>query len=154
MSIAYFDTSALVKHYIDEPGSIWVNSYLSGSPSPLILSSVLTSVESSCAFARRLREGNLSVEMHARLLSAFDYDITHKYQLLDVISTTVEAARELAYRHPLRAYDALQLATALLVNNEIVREDLPPLLFVTADDRLLRIAQIENLPTENPNQYS
>jgi predicted nucleic acid-binding protein len=34
----------------------------------------------------------------------------------------VEIARQLANRHPLRAYDAVQLATAWLANRELIRQ--------------------------------
>lgn len=60
MSVAYFDTSALLKQYVVETGSQWVNNFLSSSSTPVVFTSVMTSVEATCAFARRLREGVLS----------------------------------------------------------------------------------------------
>lgn len=57
-------------------------------------------------------------------------------------------AMDLLLTHPLRAYDAVQLASAL---------SLPPLprgialAFVAADERLLAVAKKLGLPIENPN---
>ena len=61
-------------------------------------------------------------------------------------------ARRLATQHPLRAYDAVQLATAWLLNRDLLDDSQAPLTFVCADDRLVAIAQAEGLLTETPNQ--
>ena len=58
-----------------------------------------------------------------------------------------------ANRQPLRAYDAVHLATAWLLNEELLRAGQPPLTFVCADDRLMTIAQAEGLLTDNPNHH-
>lgn len=60
VKVAYFDTNALLKKYVIETGSRWVQSYITSRPTPQILTSPLTLVEASCAFARRLREGILT----------------------------------------------------------------------------------------------
>jgi len=56
-------------------------------------------------------------------------------------------------RHPLRAYDAMHLASALLTQTELEANRLPPLIFLTADDRLLDVAQAEGMKTDNPNRH-
>jgi len=45
------------------------------------------------------------------------------------------------------------LATALAVNAELIRKQLPPLTFVFADEDLLEAARAEGLPAENPNLH-
>ena len=61
------------------------------------------------------------------------------------IAVMEEAAR-LIDRHPLRAYDALQLAGCL-----VVRQGMPgPVTFVCADGRLCEAAANEGLTTLNP----
>jgi predicted nucleic acid-binding protein len=61
--------------------------------------------------------------------------------------------KALVTRHPLRAYDAVQLASALRVQSELVRTRAPALTFLSADDRLVAIAQAEGLLTDNPNRH-
>ena len=150
VSIVYFDTSALLKQYVTEIGSGWVRALLSSADPPIIFTSRLTIVEAASAFARRLREGRLSSTDHTSLLSVFDYDMNNKYYLLEVTHLTVDTARGFTNRHPLRAYDAMQLATAWLLNRELLLAGKSPLTFICADRRLITIAQAVGLLTENP----
>jgi hypothetical protein len=63
-----------------------------------------------------------------------------------------QMAATLVGRHPLRAYDAIQLATAL----DYLKTRAPDrarFRFLTADDQLERAAQAEGLKTDNPNRH-
>ena len=153
MSIVYLDASALVKQYIAESGSAWVRSLLIFTWSPTVFISCLTVVEAACAFARRQREGTLLSESYAHVLTAFDYDITYRYNVLDVTPAVIDTARRLAERHSLRAYDAVQLATALLADRRLVETRQSPLTFICADEHLTTVAQSEGLLTDNPNHH-
>jgi len=153
VSVAYLDTSALLKRYVTETGSDWVRAYLTSTTAPAVFMSYLTVVEATCAFARRLRDGTLLPADHATAVQAFDYDITYRYNLVDITPVTIDAARRLANQHPLRAYDAVQLATAWLSNQELLSAGEQPLTFVCADDRLIAVAQTEGLLTDNPSHH-
>ncbi len=146
----YFDTSALVKNYITETGSHWVQSALR-SDQTVVLTSSLTSIEGVCAFARRLREKLLSEDDLTQLCALFRYDFLHRYSVLVVDHLVLNKAQQLALLHPLRAYDAVHLATASLVQQRLTRAGEPPLVFVCADERLLAFAQAEGMLFENPN---
>ena len=154
MNVAYFDTSALLKRYVAEIGSNWVNAFLSSPDAPVVFTSHLAVVEATCAFARKLREGAISASVHRKVLSAFNYDVTYRYNIVDVMAVTIDTACQLANKHPLRAYDAVHLATAWLLNRELLRTHRSPLTFVCADDRLITIARAEGLVTDNPNHHS
>jgi predicted nucleic acid-binding protein len=153
VSIVYLDTSALVKQYMIEPGSDWVKALLVPDRTPTVFTSHLTVVEATCAFARRRREGALSIERHTRVLTALEYDVKNRYNILAVEPVVIDTARRLANHHPLRAYDAVQLATAWLANRRLVQAGQQPLTFVCADDRLIDCARAEGLLTENPNHH-
>ena len=152
MSVAYFDTSALVKRYIAEPGSDWIRTVLDDQ-APNVFTSLITSVEAACTFARREREGLLSSDDHHQLLSIFDYDFAYRYSVLGVEPVVIDTARQMAIRQPLRAYDAVHLATAWLLNQELLGAAKAPLTFVCADERLITIAQAEGLLSDNPNHH-
>lgn len=92
VSVVYLDTSALVKRYVAEPGSEWVQELLDYSETPSAFTSHLTVVEATCAFARRRREQFLSSEEHARVLVAFDHDVVYRYNILDVTPGVIDAA--------------------------------------------------------------
>jgi hypothetical protein len=95
----------------------------------------------------------LSSQQHAQILRAFEYDIQNKLNILDVGPAIIRTAQQLANQHPLRAYDAVQLATAWLANENLVHSEQQPLIFVCADNHLVAVAQAEGLLTENPSQY-
>lgn len=153
MSLVYLDTSALVKRYVAETGSEWVREMLAYSATPTAFTSHLSVVEAACAFARQRREGLLSPEDHAEVLMALDHDVAYSYNILDVTSEVIDTARTLADEHPLRAYDAVHLATGWLTNRELVQAAQPPLTFICADDRLLDVAVAVGLLTDNPNRH-
>jgi predicted nucleic acid-binding protein len=61
------------------------------------------------------------------------------------------AAADLTQRHPLKAYDALQLAVALHYGQILSGH---PFTFVSGDSTLLAAAQAEGLVTENPFDHA
>jgi predicted nucleic acid-binding protein len=83
----------------------------------------------------------------------FDAICATEYQLVELTSSVVEQARLLLEHHPLRAYDAVQLASALVAQHALQSVNLLPLTFLSADDRLLVVAQAEGLVTDNPNTH-
>ena len=153
MSITYLDTSALLKRYVAETGSEWVRGLLAFSGTSTAFTSHLTVVEATCPFARRRREGFMSAEDHAQILLALDYDVAHWYNVLEVTRNVVDTARTFANEHPLRAYDAVHLATAWLANKQLVQGSQSPLTFICADNRLLTMAEAVGLLADNPNRH-
>lgn len=150
--IAYLDTSALVKRYITESGSRWMRTFLDERANGAFTSR-LTVVEGACTFARRRREGFFSDIEHRLVSEMFLYEFEHRYSVLEIDPQVSETACQLAHRNPLRAYDALHLATAWLFNQGLLDQGHEPLAFVCADARLLEIARAEGLRVENPNDH-
>ncbi len=148
MVVYFFDSSALVKQYVDEPGSQWVRRVLSQFPPTAIAE--ITIVEVVAALARRWRMGEITAEEYRFAKSVFLEDIRWT-RVVSARRSTVEWATDLIDRHPLRAYDALQLATALELSRALEAEGFS-LTFVSADDRLCAAAEHEGLTTVNPNR--
>ena len=157
MASFYFDSSALVKYYIIESGTEWVQSLidsrLDDEWANTISTSALTWAEVISAFAKRHRMGDVSTHLYKALTARFLQEAGLRYGRLRVNDAVIEAAVELIQCHPLRAYDAVQVATALLLNRRLLADKLPPLIFVSADDLLCETARAERLPAENPNEY-
>lgn len=153
----YFDSSALVKLYIFERGSHWVRRLVESpqGPPPSVISSKLSIVETTGAFFKRRRQGLISESLKERLVSRFLYDTRHRYILTVPTDDVLTLAIDLLQRHPLRAYDAMQLATALIVNSQIqpTQERDTALIFVSADNVLCRAAQMEGVIAEDPNAH-
>jgi uncharacterized protein len=133
----YFDASALVKRYVRETGSNTVRRLLA---SGVAASSRLSEVEISSGIARRTREGTLTVRQRDRMLSALLRDIP-ALAVVELVPEVTAEARALLRRHPLRAGDAIQLASCLYLQRQLA-ESVP---FVAFDGRLLDAARAENL---------
>jgi predicted nucleic acid-binding protein len=144
----YFDTSALLKLYIEERGTDQVisiaESLVAGNTDNIVILDV-TLVESRSAVRRREREGDIPTREANQVIERIGEDRSSLYLVEPASSVTEEAAR-LIDSHPLRALDALQLAGCLTIR----RNTPPPLTFVCADERLCHAANIEGLATINP----
>jgi uncharacterized protein len=91
-------------------------------------------------------------DVHAnQILMAFRTHWDAQYFKAAIDETIIELAGQLAKKHPPRAYDAVQLAVDLSIQDEIKLPSSATFHFLTADDRLLAIAQAENLLVDNPN---
>lgn len=73
---------------------------------------------------------------------------------VEIAPTLIEMAGYLTVDHPLRAYDAVQLAAALQLQSGFREGENLPFIFLSADERLLSVAQTMGLAIDNPNQYS
>ncbi len=106
----YLDTSALVKLLVAEDGSDAVRA--AAERAPALATSHLTWVEIHSALARMLAGGRLTRRVHARQLEAFGA-LWEDLVVVPADQPLVEHAAQLAQRHALRGFDALQLAAAL-----------------------------------------
>lgn len=133
----YFDASALVKRYVRERGSTTVRRLLTSGTAA---SSRLSDVEVSSGIIRRAREGAFTLQQRDRMLAALLRDV----KALAVVEMTPEIvadARAVLLRHPLRAGDAVQLASCLHLQRHLGH----PIPFVAFDGRLVEAARAEGL---------
>lgn len=150
MPAYYLDSSALVKRYVTETGSAWVHALCADAANALFISE-LALMEVGSAYARRCHRGEITDEQRRNYLDVFIYDCTETYHLIAAGRSLIERGLDLTQRRYLRAYDAMQLASALAANAALTLAGLPALIFVSADDGLLHAANAEGLQTENPN---
>jgi len=153
VDIYYTDTSALLRRYVQEVGSGWLIALIAPERYSMVITSKLTLAEMASAFARRRREGTVTDEVYREATQAFLDDCRTQYQLGDVDDPIIALARELLDRRPLRAYDAMHLATALIVNQFCVDTYQHSLTFLSADDNLNAAASAEGLAVDNPNNH-
>jgi len=149
--VYYLDTSALIKRYVAEIGSDWIRSLVDPVTGNLLLTSRLTVVEARSALARRRREASIDADDHEFIIGALADHALAQYHFVELEEAVVRLAGDLLDRHPLRAYDAVQLASALEMNSALVMSGLSGLVFLSADDRLLVAAQREGLKAVNPH---
>lgn len=143
---AYLDTSALLKLYIEEDGTDRVTHVVEDAEDGQVVILDLAPVEARSAIRRRQREGDIDGADADRVLRRIEDDASSLFLVQPSTSAVMEEAARLIERHPLRAYDALQLAGCL-----VVRQGMPgPVTFVCADGRLCEAAANEGLTTLNP----
>jgi predicted nucleic acid-binding protein len=133
----YFDSSALAKRYMREKGSVKVQRLLASGVSA---TSRLSAVEIVSALMRRSREGAISKAECDRALAGLEADMTAML-VVEFTPEIVTRAQLLLQRHPLRAGDAIQLASCLHLQEALEAE----LRFVAFDDRLTGAASVEGL---------
>jgi len=111
-------------------------------------------VEIYSALARRRREGSVPAADCIIAAQAFTAHSATEYEFIELDLGVVTQARDLLERHPLRAYDAAQLASALVANQALDTAHLAALVFISADDRLNATAVAEGLIVDNPSLHS
>lgn len=153
VNIYFLDSSALIKRYVVEIGSPWIKTLTDSQTGNSLLLVRITWVEVLSAFARRQREGGINAAEVAALIQNFRSEFNSRYRVIEVDEALVERAGELIVQYPLRAYDAVQLASALRVQSVLRSIPETQLIFVSADNRLLDIAQSAGLAIDNPNNY-
>ena len=150
MAVFYADSSVLVKRHVNEIGSGWVQQLCDPVQQHTIITVRLSTVEVISALNRRVRESTLSQPLYRAIHDDFLALCRTQYRIVVLGSALFTRARSLLERHPLRTYDALHLAAALLADRRVVASGIAPLTFLAADQRLLTAAAAEGLVTDNP----
>jgi predicted nucleic acid-binding protein len=128
-----------VKRYVEEAGSEPVQALLAEATAA---SARFSEVEIASALARRCREGAFPPDERDRALTQVREDF-RGVTLVETTPAVVARAVALLVRHPLRAADALQLASCLELQEQLGL----PVRFVAFDDRLSPAARSERLST-------
>ena len=140
MDYAYFDTSALIKRYVDEPGRREVLGLL--RKNRCVVSAVLP-VEVRSAFRRRVAEKTLDAKQVPSIVRRLAADRAY-WTVVEMSAEVLAAAESLSGEHPLRALDAIHVASARLFGG---RAAVPTFTFVSADAQQTKVAETLGLKT-------
>jgi hypothetical protein len=153
VTVYYADSSALVKRYVNEIGSAWVQAICEPAANHIIALAHIGLAEIAAALGVKYRQNVLTTDVRDGLLRDLQRDGRDQYWLVDVDQNMVTDAIGLTRRQKLRGYDAVHLACALFLEHTLLRQGLPGLTLVSADQDLLTAAQAEGLLTDNPNLH-
>lgn len=148
MAVYFLDTSAVVKRYVQKTGTAWLRYLVDPASGNVVFIVRLTEVELTAALARRRKGQTLSAAQAQTALHQFRLEMLHEYRIVDITVPLVAKATQLADFHALRAYDAVQLATALEIHALA-----PTLTLISADGELNTAATAEGLAIDNPNAH-
>lgn len=140
--ILFFDTSALIKRYLNEVGTEKVESLFESAT--LIIVSSTAQLECASAFQRLLKTKFIDLVKYNRLKAdiAIDFPFFH---IVEYDSTVREECLKVIDKYPLRALDTIQLASALQVLKEIDY-------LVVSDKQLINYATKEGFTIIDPIQ--
>jgi predicted nucleic acid-binding protein len=141
----YFDTSALVKLYIEEVGSPLVLALTRKMWSDKLAVLDLARLEARAAIRKRERMGDVSAEASSELLASLDEDLSEVFLIQAISPDVVGEAIRLLDLYPLKAYDALQLAGCVVLATTVASPTL-----VTADRQMLAAATGESIAVIDP----
>jgi predicted nucleic acid-binding protein len=142
--VNYFDTSALVRQFVDEPGPPAVDGLIEEGPTATA-AVAFTEVYAGLARKRRARELTETAFKSACRQFEAEWPAYVRVALRDDV---LLLARDLIQRHPLRGFDAIHLASALILQAALAED----MTFVASDDRLLMAARAERLRATNPEE--
>lgn len=128
---SFFDTSSLVKKYIDESGSDTVTELFNNSDEVVL--APITRIEFQSALQRLVNSNILNHESYEIALAEFTQD-SIDYEFLKFDSTLEELVIEVIRKYGLRSLDGIQLASAKISNADQ---------FVTSDTKLFEAAEKE-----------
>lgn len=134
MPVLYLDTSALLKRYVLEAGSqelqfVWNTFDFTGVVR-------IVQAEMAAALAKGMRMGWLAAADAQKAWSEFLED-WRRLTLLEANAQVVHYASELAWQYPLRGYDSVHLAAALVWQDGIGE----PVILATFDRVLWQVAK-------------
>jgi predicted nucleic acid-binding protein len=155
VEIAFLDSSAVAKLFLPEIGSQWLRRFVRDKQ---IAISELVLYEVTVAMRRRYINAEIT---SIRANGVIDQVITASttYTVYPLGGTTEQSEiRNLVFSLPdtafVRTLDAIHLNAALKAS-EAAKSATPPaaFVFISADKQLIRTAQGEGLPTENPEDH-
>ncbi|MCC6297867.1 MAG: type II toxin-antitoxin system VapC family toxin [Anaerolineales bacterium] len=130
----YFDTSALIKHYVEEDDSNYINELIAGGS--VVATGLTTRAEMASGINRLLRMNSITQEHYSIALRDFRSD-WHHYERIAISEEIVARADSLTGEYSLRGYDAIHLACGLTWQDALEL----PVTIVTYDIQLKEAAQ-------------
>lgn len=149
----YADSSSLVKRHVAEAGSAFVKNEFEPASGNIVITAKISIVEVLSAFNRRVREAALTSIDYQDITTEFLKAVEIEYQVIDLTDAVLLESKKLLESYPLRAGDAVQLASAISAQNLLSDNSLPPLTFLASDIRLLNAAQHEGITTDDLQNY-
>lgn len=137
--IAYFDSSSIVKWFFDEPYMDLARTIRHDTK--IAFTSLLSFPEVMSAVCRAWREGRCS-KSDMELVRGEFLRIWPDFQWIKVSERLMRQAGDLIFKHSLRGYDGVHLASALLLKED---GDSIDLFFSCFDRNLNRAAKKEGL---------
>ena len=156
MSFYYFDSSALVKRYLPEAGTKWIEQVFDLASGHILITSQLTLAEIAAVLGAKSRApGGLSIRRRERLLGRLLEDTNDLFMLIPVHRQIIMQAVQLSQVYRLRGYDSVQLASALAARQILIEQfNESDLTLLASDQDLLDAGPKAGVQTVDPAKQS
>lgn len=151
MTAHFYDTSGLAKRYMLETGTTWVRQQMKQQDTEIFVAQI-TPVELYSAVGRQYHDGQITKQRMQAFRRLLVYHVQNQYLIVALSQNILDVALNLHEMYRLRAYDSIQLASALVLRDRLNAAG-QVITFVCADNRLIDAANMSGLPTQNPNDY-
>lgn len=142
----FLESSALAKLFVQEQGSDQLIALIERLSQPQKLVSALSGVEVHSAIKRRQRMGELESAHAAEAIAVLASELAQMTEQ-PVNAPVIETAKQMLDHHPLRALDAIQLASCWTVR---AVSGITDIVFAASDEALLQAAAAEGFQILNP----
>ena len=122
MILIYIDSSALVKMFVDEPGSLEIKRFATehfSGEAVCVVTAVITKAEVMAALAAMRRGKHLTQQKFEKAVADFRMQWKSFY-IPPVSASLIDEAGELGLNYKLKGCDAFQLASALDVKTDLL----------------------------------
>jgi predicted nucleic acid-binding protein len=136
----FIDTSALIKHYVNEDGSDIIDNLFLKTDEIYI--SVITEIETFSTLRCLLNDKLITKHEFLQLSNEIEKDFQF-FTIIDFDESIIILVKNLIIQHGLKMLDSIQLSSALLIKDSIDY-------FVCCDNRLVTAAKKEKLKIINP----
>jgi predicted nucleic acid-binding protein len=138
----FFDTSALLKRYLDETGSDRIKDLFDQATSVFV--SAISPVECASAFQRLFYTHDIDKRLFQKLTLEVSLDFAF-FQTVDFDTHVKDICLKLLTKYPLKSLDTIQLASLLSVAQDVEY-------FIVCDQQLKRYAIKEGIHVIDPTQ--
>lgn len=138
----YFDSSALLKRYLNEKGDAKVRGLF--DKSERIFVSAVTHVECASAFQRLLQTKFIDKSEYERLTTEIAIDFPF-FETVPFDEDVKQIALRVIEKHPLKPLDSIQLASLIYIAEEVES-------FVVCDNKLKKCSKEEGFKIIDPTE--
>jgi uncharacterized protein len=138
----YFDTSALIKKYIDEKGSDKVDELFNNAEN--IFVSNITEIETLSTFKRLQIENEITEKEYQQLKKEIEIDF-HSFEIIELDDEVINYSKKVIEKYQLKSLDSIQLGSLLVIKNMLDH-------FIVCDKKLLEAGKKEKINIINPNE--
>ncbi len=148
----YFDSSALIKHYVHETGSETIEHKLRGeeNASRPVFTSVLTFAEIQAALSRRAKDNSLEPHEYVRARTKFESDWVLGLSPIDLGPGVLGIVRGVVDQFVLKGADVVHLASAIWLRDMASLNVNEAVCFLCSDKKLAKAAAKSHLEVFNP----